>query len=69
VEYDVRYTSETSDFNLTGENLLTEVNYNIKPESQYISFDTGSNALLNNFTKARVSKKYFRTITSKTEEF
>jgi hypothetical protein len=67
--YDIKYTSETSDFNLSGQNLITEVNYNIKPESQYVSFDTGSNPLLNNTTSGRISKKYFKTITSNTEEF
>ena len=60
---------ENSDFNLSGQNLITEVNYNIKPESQYVSFDTGSNPLLNNATSGRISKKYFKTITSNTEEF
>ena len=65
--YDIRYTSETSDFNLEGENIITEANYNVKNE--YVSFDTGSLPLLNNAVNSRKSKKYFRTITSKTEEF
>jgi len=69
VNYDIKYTSETSDFNLSGQNLLTEIDFNMTPESQYVSFDNNSNFLLNNATKGRTSKKYFRTITSKTEEF
>ena len=32
-------------------------------------FDTGSNPLLNNATKGRISSKYYRSITSKPEEF
>jgi len=66
--YDIRYTSENSDFDLKGQYLLTEVGYDITPESQYVSFDSGSLPLFNNITKGRTSKKYFRTITSKTEE-
>ena len=50
-------------------NILTEVSYDISPESQYVSFDTGSNPLINNFVKSRTSKIYFRSITSNTEEF
>ena len=67
--YDIRYSSDNSDFNLTGENILIETTYDIKPESEYVSFDTGSNPLLNNAIGLRTSKKYFKNITSKTEEF
>jgi hypothetical protein len=67
--YDIRDSSNNSDFNLTGENILIETTYDIKPESEYVSFDTGSNPLLNNVIGLRTSKKYFKIITSKTEEF
>ena len=67
--YDIKYTSETSDFNLKGQNILTQTTFNISPESQYVSFDTGSNYLLNNAVSSRKSKKYFRTVTPNTEEF
>ncbi len=68
VSYDLDPNSKTSDFNLSGQNLLTEVDFNMTPESQYVSFDNNSLPLFNNITKGRTSKKYFRTITSKTEE-
>ena len=68
-EYDIRYTSDDSSFNLTGENLLTEVNISIKPESEYVSFDSTALPLLNNAVKGRVSRKYFRKVTNKIEEF
>ena len=69
VEYNIKPTSDNSNFNLSGQNLLTEVEYNIKPESEYVSFDANSNFLLNNAISSRKSKKYFKVITSKTEEF
>ncbi len=67
--YDIKYTSETSDFNLGGQNILTQATFDISPKSQYVSFDTGSNYLLNNAVNSRKSKKYFRAITNQTEEF
>ena len=69
IEYDIKYTSETSDFNLGGQNILTETTFDISPKSQYVSFDTGSDYLMNNAVNSRKSKKYFRAITGKTEEF
>lgn len=59
--YDLDPNSSTSDFNLTGENILTEVTYNVKPESEYLSFDATALPLFNNVTSGRKSKKYFRT--------
>ena len=47
---------------------FTETTFDISPQSQYVSFDTGSNPLLNNATKGRTSKKYFKIRTLKTEE-
>ena len=67
--YDIKYTSETSDFNLGGQTILTQTTFDITPKSQYVSFDTGSNYLLNNAVNSRKSKKYFRAITNQTEEF
>ena len=69
ITYDLDPNSETSDFNLSGQNLLTEVDFSITPESQYVSFDNNSLPLLNNVISSRTSKKYFKTILSKTEEF
>ena len=68
-EYDLDPNSPTSDFNLGGQNILTQTTFDISPKSQYVSFDTGSNYLLNNAVNSRKSKKYFRAITNKTEEF
>tara|TARA_R110000744_G_scaffold58902_3_gene122872 strand:+ start:2099 stop:5431 length:3333 start_codon:yes stop_codon:yes gene_type:complete len=68
-DYDLKYNSENSDFNLTSQYLLIEGVFNYTPESGFMIFDTGSNPLLNNATKGRISNKYFRSITSKTEEF
>ena len=68
-DYDLKFDSENSNFNLTSQYLLTEVNYNINPKSGFMIFDTGSNPLLNNATKGRISSKYYRSITSKPEEF
>ncbi len=68
-DYDLKFDSENSNFNLTSQYLLTEVNYNINPKSGFMVFDTGSNPLLNNATKGRISSKYYRSITSKPEEF
>jgi hypothetical protein len=67
--YDIRYTSENSDFNLSGQNIITDVDYNIKSGDQYLIFDTGSNPLMNNYIQARTSKIYFRKTTSNVEEF
>ena len=67
--YDLDPNSENSDFNLAGESIFTQTTLNITPESQYVSFDTGSNYLMNNAVKSRTSKIYFRSITANTEEF
>ncbi len=67
--YDIRYTSEDSPFNLVGESLLTEVTYDIRPESEYVSFDNTSLPLFNNAISGRKSKKYFRIKTKKVEDF
>ena len=68
-DYDLKYDSENSNFDLKGQYLLTEVNYDITPDSEYLTFDTVSNPLLNNAIQGRTSNKYFRSIISKPEEF
>ena len=60
VNIDLDSTSDNSNLNLTSEYLSIEANYNL--DENNLNFDSTIDPLLNNATRGRISKKYYREI-------